>query len=228
MAFAKKTEEVIEIKPVEEVMVKVRIVGDSPLIVHKWSEKAKKEMLDSQQGKKAGKKKDPKDPVKDFIDAAYWIEGEPAVDEKTEEGFEKAVRNGARFGFPAVAVKKAAVSAAYRNGWSKDKVSVQSSFFIDTVDGELIEICGDAPVMREDMVRVGMGTADLRYRPEFKNWYSDITIRYNKNGIYSLDKIINMINLGGYACGLGENRVEKGGLNGKFHIDTAYTSTIEG
>lgn len=27
----------------------ITIVGDSPLIVHKWSEKAKKEMLDKQQ-----------------------------------------------------------------------------------------------------------------------------------------------------------------------------------
>lgn len=51
MATAKKTE-VITIKPIEKVTAEVTIVGDSGLIVHAWSEKAKKEMLDAQHGTK--------------------------------------------------------------------------------------------------------------------------------------------------------------------------------
>ena len=44
--------EVITIKPVERLTAEIKIVGDTPLIVHAWSEKAKKEILDNQQGKK--------------------------------------------------------------------------------------------------------------------------------------------------------------------------------
>ncbi len=44
---AQKTE-LIEIKPIEMVRVPVRIVGDTPLIVHAWSEKAKRMMLEAQ------------------------------------------------------------------------------------------------------------------------------------------------------------------------------------
>ena len=34
-----------------------------------------------------------------------------------------------------------------------------------------------------------------------------------------LDSILNMIELGGDMCGLGEWRIEKGGSCGKFHVD---------
>lgn len=62
MATKKTTEEVIEIRPIRMERVKLRIVGDTPLIVHKWSEKAKREMLEAQSGKKTAKKKEAKDP----------------------------------------------------------------------------------------------------------------------------------------------------------------------
>ena len=69
------------------------------------------------------------------------------------------------------------------------------------------------------MVRIGMGTADIRYRGEFPNWYADIVVSYNVNGQYSLENIVNMINAGGYICGIGEWRPEKDGQYGMYHID---------
>ena len=51
----------------------IKLVGDSPLIVHRWSEKAKKEILDKQQKKAKTKAHDVKDPVRDFIDSLYWL-----------------------------------------------------------------------------------------------------------------------------------------------------------
>ena len=45
----KKTEEVVEIKALNNKEVKVRIIGDTPLIVHAWSDKAKRMMLEAQQ-----------------------------------------------------------------------------------------------------------------------------------------------------------------------------------
>ena len=72
--------------------------------------------------------------------------------------------------------------------------------------------------MREDMVRVGMGAADIRYRGEFKTWSAKFTLEYCVNGVYDLETIINMINAGGRVCGIGEMRPEKGGQNGMFRI----------
>lgn len=224
----KKNTEIITIMPVEKVTAEITIVGESPLIVHAWSEKAKREMLDAQQGKKKGKAKEFKNPVADFIRSMYWLDGTPnipdgASEEETEQIFNDAIAKGARFGFPAVAIKKAAVSAAYRQGLTKDKVSANGSFWLTGIDDvEFVEIETDEPpVMREDMVKIGMGTADIRYRGEFHNWKCRCRISYLKDGVFSLENIISMINLGGFCCGLGEWRVEKGGISGSFRVETS-------
>ena len=216
MAIKKNTTEVLEIRPIEIQKVNLRIVGDTPLIMHAWSEKAKRMMLEAQMGLAKGKKKEPKNPVEDFIRSMYWLTDMPK--EMTEEAFNEAISNGARFGFPVTAFKQAAISAAYRMGWAKDKVSLRGAFFIDSDENGMIEIHSDAPKMREDMVKVGMGTADIRYRGEFANWYADMTISYNMNGNYSLENIMNIINAGGYICGVGEWRPEKDGQYGMFHV----------
>lgn len=219
----KKTTDVLEIRPIQIQKVQLRLVGDTPMIMHAWSEKAKRMMLDAQMGKAKGKKKEAKSPVDDFIRSMYWLTPMPvyadnASEEEKQAAFEAAIENGARFGFPVTAFKQAAISAAYRMGWAKDKVSLRGAFFIDGDENGMIEIHSDAPKMREDMVKVGMGTADIRYRGEFDNWYADITISYNMNGNYSLESIMNIINAGGYICGVGEWRPEKDGQFGMFHV----------
>ena len=216
MATKKASAEVIEIRPIEIKKVTIRIVGDTPLIMHAWSEKAKRMMLEAQMGIAKGKKKEAKNPVDDFIRSMYWLT--PMPEDGTMESFEEAIANGARFGFPVTAFKQAAISAAYRMGWAKDKMSMRGAFFIDSDENGMIEIHSDTPEMREDMVKVGMGTADIRYRGEFKNWYADLTISYNANGQYSLENIVNIINAGGYVCGVGEWRPERDGQNGMFHV----------
>lgn len=225
MATKKTPTEVIMIKPVEKVTAEITIVGESPLIVHAWSEKAKKEILDAQQGKKKGKKSDRRNPVEDFIRSLYWLDGMPEIpdgadEEECERIFIDAVSKGARFGFPAVAIKKAAVSAAYRQGYTKDKVSANGTFWLNGIDDpEFVVIESDEPpTMREDMVKIGMGTADLRYRAEFKHWKARCRVSYIKDGILSIENIINMINLGGFCCGIGEWRSEKCGIYGTFTV----------
>lgn len=214
----KKATEVIEIRPIEIKKVTVRVVGDTPLIMHAWSEKAKRMMLEAQMGIAKGKKKEVKNPADDFIRSMYWLT--PMPEDGTMESFEEAIANGARFGFPVTAFKQAAISAAYRMGWAKDKMSMRGAFYIDSDENGMIEIHSDTPEMREDMVKVGMGTADIRYRGEFKNWYADLTISYNATGQYSLENIVNIINAGGYVCGVGEWRPERDGQNGMFHVHT--------
>jgi hypothetical protein len=214
--MATKKTEVIEIRPIEIKKVTVRVVGDTPLIMHAWSEKAKRMMLEAQMGIAKGKKKEVKNPADDFIRSMYWLT--PMPEDGTMESFEEAIANGARFGFPVTAFKQAAISAAYRMGWAKDKMSMRGAFYIDSDENGMIEIHSDTPEMREDMVKVGMGTADIRYRGEFKNWYADLTISYNANGQYSLENIVNIINAGGYVCGVGEWRPERDGQNGMFHV----------
>lgn len=214
----KKETEVVEIRPLDIKRVKVRIVGDTPLIVHAWSEKAKRQMLEAQMKTTKTKAKEVRNPFDDFIQSLYWLEGKP--EESTEDGFKEAVKNGAKWGFPIGAVKQAGNSAAYRMGWVKNQMQLRGAYFLQTEYGDMAEIKGFIPEMREDMVRIGMGSADLRYRGEFKNWYMDMTLEYNASGDMTLEQILNVINAGGYTCGIGEWRPEKDGSFGKYHIET--------
>jgi len=190
---------------------KMTLVGDSPLMCHRWSEKIKKQMLDVHM-KKAKTAKEAKNPVEDFIESLYWLTEKPT--EYTTEAFEEAIQKGAKFGFPATAFKSAAVSAGYRAKITKDKVSSYGAFHINS---ELVEIEG-VPEIREDMVRLNGLTPDIRYRGEFKQWKTSFVVRYNA-GVYGVEQIVSLFNLGGFACGVGEFRVEKGGTCGMFHVE---------
>jgi len=202
---------IISIPVINQQQITVRIIGETPLVVHNWSVKAKQQMLDTMMQKAKSKKHDVKNPVEDFIESLYWLEGKPA--EFTEEAFTKAIKNGARFGFPATAFKAAAVSAGYRAGLTKDKVSTNGAFHIQC---DMVEIFG-TPVMREDMVRVSNGAPDIRYRGMFPEWEAEIELSYNAN-VISAEQLVNLVNYGGYACGIGERRPEKGGDWGRYRV----------
>lgn len=222
MATAKSTE-VVEIRPIDMKTVEVTLVGDTPMIMHAWSEKAKRMMLEAQQGKAKGKKKPIKNPVDDFIQSIYWLTEKPTYpdgssEEVCEEAFNKAIANGAKFGFPVTAFKQAAISAAYRMGWVKNQMGLRGAFFIESEYGDMVEIKSDTPIMREDMVKIAGGTADIRYRGEFRNWSATFKVKYNANGEFSLENIINIINAGGTICGVGEWRPERDGQFGMYHV----------
>ena len=110
MATKKTETTAISIPAIEIRTATIKVVGDSPLIMHAWSDKAKQMILDKQMKKAKSKGHDAKNPVEDFIESMYWLNGKP--DEYTEEAFAEAIENGARFGMPATAFKASAVSAA--------------------------------------------------------------------------------------------------------------------
>jgi hypothetical protein len=74
--------------------------------------------------------------------------------------------------------------------------------------------------MREDTVRVGMGVADLRYRGEFDPWAAILPVQYNA-GVMSAEQVVTLINLGGFASGVGEWRPQRNGIYGRFHVASA-------
>lgn len=224
MATKQKTQEVITIKPVEIRKVIIRIRGTAPLIMHKWSEKAKKMILDKQTKATKTKGHELKVPVEDFISSAYWITEEPTgnTDEECEIAFSNAVENGARWGFPVTAIKQATIMAASRNDIDIKTTTLRGCFFIKGEGpDQLAEVKGCVPHMREDMVRVGgmSKTADIRHRAQFDDWYMDLEISYNENGPITIEQIVNLINLGGFTCGIGEWRPEKDGIFGTYIVD---------
>ena len=210
MAKKKEVEEEIIVKPIKIKEVEITIKGITPLIVNNFSEKSKRQIIDAQQ--KKTKEKTIRNEFEDMMRALYWLT--PMPEEFNEESLNKAIEDGARFGFPAKGLKASIVSGAYRNEMTKDKVSLYGAFFIPE---EMLEIKFKKIIMRSDYVRIAHNGTDVRFRPEFKDWSITFKMRYNENK-YSLQQIIDFINLGGFSCGLGEMRAEKGGNFGGYEV----------
>ncbi|MEN0652375.1 MULTISPECIES: hypothetical protein [Hyphobacterium] len=191
--------------------IEIPIEGDSPLIVHAFSKKAREAML-AKQTKKASAGRAAKNPWMDFCESLYWLDGMP--DEPTEADVEKG-----RFGFPSVAFKSAMVTACTSIG-GITKVAARQAFH---VEGEYVELTGPAPAMREDVARVGMGTADLRYRGEFDPWSAVLTVKFNAN-VMSAAQVVNLCQTAGFAVGVGDWRPERDGVYGRFHVATEVKS----
>jgi hypothetical protein len=208
---ASKQDVAIELPRLDIRLMEVTVVGDSPLIVHAWSQKAKLEMLGKQM-KQAKGAKEPKNPKADYESSLYRL---------ADGGY----------GFPSIGFKAAAVTActsvagitkvAARQAFHilGEDVDVVGAFEGTSARNNLVRIIGKAPTMREDMVKVGMGTADLRYRGEFADWHAKLLVRYNAN-VLSESQILNILNVSGFAVGVGEWRPERDGMSGMFHVAT--------
>ena len=180
-----------------------------------------------QKTKKDKKAMDIRDPFAEFMDALYWVTPKP--EEHTPEAFEAAIAAGAKFGFPLTAIKQAALAACYRAGIIPNQVGMKCAFYLNAVEGynkgtgsELAVIdTNEPPALREDMVKIGgvNKTADLRYRPVFNNWKIRLVISLIETGAFTMESIINAINLGGYMNGIGEWRMERDGDFGHYHVE---------
>lgn len=205
MAVAPKKAGEVVLQKLNIQRMDVPIVGDTPLLCHAWSKKAKQEMLDKQM-KKASAGRKAKDPWMDFCESLYWLDKMP--DAPTQADVNKA-----RFGFPAIAFKASAVTAVTSTG-AMTKVMARQCFHLSA---EFVQILGAPPQPRDDMVRVAMGAADIRFRGEFKVWAALLSIQFNANAM-SAEQIVNLIEAGGFAVGIGDWRPEKDGVLGRFHV----------
>lgn len=190
---------VIELDRLERETVLVPIIGTAGVIPHRFSEKARKMMLATMQGKKMPK--EPKDPEAEYQAAFY----------KLPDG---------GYGIPAISFKLATIGAArYYKKLAMTELR-QYMFFHGPigVDGrQLVRITGE-PVMREDVARNSNGGADLRYRPEFREWSATLRVTYVKS-VLSLQSLLSLIDAGGMGLGVGDWRIEKDGENGTYMID---------
>lgn len=151
----------LQLERLEDAEITIPIVGESPVIPHKWAEKALKQMREKQFGEGVRQKREPKNPEEEAENATYWLDdGRP--------------------GIPAVSFKAAMIAACtFFEGITK--VDARLMLFvvgeINKEKDQLVPIVGDME-MREDTPRNASGTPDLRYRNAFFPWSAEVTVRY--------------------------------------------------
>lgn len=180
---------------ISSIEVTLRGKAGSPLVVHAFAEKAKKEIRDKQQ-KKAKKAKEERQPEAEFLAARY-------MDAKDRECI------------PITALKKSLISAATAFD-DLTKVALRQAIFVDSVaepGASLvpIETHDGKPavgVMREDAVTIGISTRGLTYRPEYAQWQVRVRIEHNPR-LVSREQLLALIDQAGWGVGICEGRPEK-------------------
>jgi|ETNvirome_6_1000_1030641.scaffolds.fasta_scaffold26808_1 hypothetical protein len=198
----------VELLPLRIQTFQVMVRGITPVIHHRFSEKAK-EQIEAKQQKKSKDAKPVRKPKAEFLASMYTFPGS------------KAGEKNAKYGLPALWFKQCAIAAcSHVSGITK--VLARGAFHIMDDEGGLVRLKSKAPRMREDAVRIGMGITDLRYRAEFSDWSCSLAIRYNAS-VITPGQIINLLNVGGFASGVGEMRPSQkcSGQYGMFEVVTS-------
>lgn len=190
--MATKSKVKIEITPPNFQILPVRVEGTAPLMLHKFSEKMRKQIEEKQTAKdKTSGKRAPKDYAAEFNSARY------------------KARSGNWDGIPAGAFR-AAMIAACRRVDGLPMTQAKGAFFLiadgrDETDGTpLIRIDGKA-VHDTRPVRLENGVADLRNRPRYDTWACDLKIQFDAD-MLSVNDVANLLARAGATVGVGELR----------------------
>ena len=114
----KKETAIINLPEINLQTFTLKIVGDSPLICHAWSKKAKEQILNGHL-KKATSGREVRRPTVEFADSLYWLTEKPNLDGLTDEEASEILAKvipQSKFGFPVLAFKSAALDAGFQQG----------------------------------------------------------------------------------------------------------------
>jgi hypothetical protein len=184
VAFGKKESAVVEIQRLRDEVIELDIVGVTPLIPHRWSEKAREMMPGHPQNAALKSKKGIREPQREADACTYWL----------PDG---------RLGMPATAFKAAIISACR----FFDKPTMTEAKLLVFVEGEgpeqLVPVTGSVR-LREDTPRNSNGGADLRYRNEISDWTATLRVRFVPTSI-SAESVAALVDAAG-RCGVGDWR----------------------
>ena len=192
----------ISLKVIEREVLSIDIEGASPLIPHKWSEKALRMMREAQSGSKARAARTAKVPEDEAEGALYRLaDGTP--------------------GMPATAFKAAMVGAA-RLFQGVTMTALKSAIFVHGEgQDQLVPIDGEM-TLREDTPRNATGVADLRYRYAFWPWRASLQVEY-LTAMVDKESVIALVDAAGNG-GVGDWRPSAPksltGTFGRFRVAT--------
>ena len=208
--MAKKIDnQAIEVKPIVPKRFVVSIQGDSDLILNKMNDYTVRMLTREREDKT----KDLEKPNywECVITSLHWLNGKPS--EFSEESFIDALKNNAPcisgFGF-----KKSLSDAIVRNEIAQYGTKIQSTVNVLGEGDNLIPIRFTEHHIDSKLMSPKKGSPVLVYLNRFSGWSADIVISLIDT-VYSVEQLINIINLSGFGIGIGSGRSSG---YGRYHV----------
>lgn len=197
--MAIKTNEALQIDPLKQGRITLRMIGSTPFYFNAMSAKAKRDLLIGGGKKTAAEKKEIKhDPEREYRDSIYRMPDGPTL-----------------LGFPAPGVKAAMAEAALETK-SVTKASANRLIFMPE---QRIRIWGK-PFLKMDVVRSAdiNKTPDIRTRAFLPRWCAEVDIAFVTPTL-NVHSVVSMLANAGAIIGIGDFRQGKGkGAYGTFSV----------
>jgi hypothetical protein len=200
--MATKKEEINEVSRFEKGTIDVVIIGTSPLIYNRMSEKARRELL-LPKGRKTTIEKATTlkhDPMTEYRESVYRFltAGQPTLLYHMASAFKGAMATAA---LDIPGAKKAQIG---RLVW---------------IEGDHIPILGTPQLFMSIVRSADMNrTPDVRTRAILPTWGCLLSVSFVK-GLINANSIVNLLSAGGMTVGVGDYRPEKGkGNYGQFEL----------
>lgn len=201
--------EVIELKPLSAKTVDVTITGDGDLVLNKMNDVTVRNLTNQRKNK--AKDIEPSNIWEEIITSMHWFNGKPS--DFSEEGLQEALKNNAPC-ITSFGLKKSFGEAVVRNEIDKYKTKFDSNVNI-IAPGGLIPITFAEYNIDEKLMSPKKGSPVLVRLNRFSGWKATFTLSYTDN-VYSLEQILNIINLAGFGGGIGSGRSSG---YGRYHIE---------
>lgn len=202
---------VVTIKAPNFQTAQFKIIGTAPLVIHKFSTKARQQIMQTQsEGKSAKSRKDRK--PKDFDEVYHEAR------HISTEGWD---------GMPAAAFRAAMVSACKIAGYVMTRAKLAVFVEADGVDKDegtpLVRIYG-TPRRHEGWGRNDNGSVDIRVRPMWEQWHAFLRVRFDADMLTATD-VTNLLMRAGLQVGIAEGRPDSKNSTGcgwgTFAVETA-------
>lgn len=209
-----KKEEAIELQSITPKTVTIRIVGDSDLVLNKMNDVSTRQLTDQRKDK--AKSIEKPNLWEQIITSVHWLEGKPAMDsaDYSEETMHDLLENNAPC-ITAFGLKKSFGQAVVRNEISQYATKFDATLNVIGKGDGLVPIKFTEWHVDEKLMSPKRGAPVLVYLNRFSGWSADVTISYLEN-VYSLEQIINIINLAGFGMGIGSGRTSG---YGRYHVE---------
>lgn len=210
--MATKVSDTIEIAPISTGTVNFAVVGQSPIILNRLSEKAKRELLlpGGRRRSAAARAATLKhSPIDEYRDAPYTLDEDDAA---------------TYLAIMATAFKSAMRTAALDlPGATKAQVGR-----LVYVEGEMVGVFGIPKLFMSITRSADMNhTPDVRTRCILPEWAAVVSVSYVKP-IISPNSVANLLAAGGRTAGVGDWRVEKGsGSYGRYTVTDVKDETFQ-
>ena len=202
MAYAKTTSNEIHILKINQGSIDVFVVGESPLICHRMTEKGARELL-MPKGKKTAAEK------------ASSLKHDPLAEFRASPYTSTAAEAPTRIQLMSTMFKQAMMTAALDLPGTK-KAQIGRLVY---VEGERVDVYGLPKVLMAITRSADFNnTPDVRTRAILPRWACRITVKFVRPNLRETD-IANLLAAAGVTAGVGDWRVEKGSGNyGRFRL----------